>query len=313
MSMQNETFIFDLLVCLVSIVAGAVTLLILGIKNDLAKVKLAQKLSMQFIAAIFFVLSGNYFNNLYGLFGLHEISAYAGIPITLFFVFFMVRAFDQMDKVDGLAGAMGLFAALTLGIMSMWEQGNPYCILAFVIAGVLTPFLIMNFLRRRKITMGSTGSLTLGYLLAFIAVNYSVNNLQIPGNIAVDPLVIIWSALFIPLFGTIRVMIKRLINRKPMFGPDRYSIHHKLIDLGYTHIETTIILTIGALVVFLFNIILIKHSVNINIILALNIGMSFLFNVDLSRQKKMESETKKTETTGMKMPEPRLDLLNTEK
>jgi hypothetical protein len=60
------------------------------------------------------------------------------------------------------------------------------------------------------------------------------------------------SALVYPLLDTLRVFIIRALKGQSPFMADRNHIHHKLLDCGYSHIKTVIIiylfslLTIGA-------------------------------------------------------------------
>ncbi|HPS46799.1 MAG TPA: hypothetical protein PKZ21_06465, partial [Bacteroidales bacterium] len=57
--------------------------------------------------------------------------------------------------------------------------------------------------------------------------------------------------LILPLYDTLRVMIVRVISKQSPFKADRGHIHHKLLDLGYTHIQATIILSVFT-IVFIF-------------------------------------------------------------
>jgi hypothetical protein len=49
-------------------------------------------------------------------------------------------------------------------------------------------------------------------------------------------------------------MGSRILKRKSPFSPDRTHIHHKLLDLGFTHIQTTMMLLVlnGAFIFFIF-------------------------------------------------------------
>ncbi len=284
------------------IMAGGTILLLIGIADDLVTVRASRKFAAQILASVFLVLTGNYFNNLHGLFGIDQIPAYIGIPITIFFVVYVINSFNLIDGVDGLAGSLAGLAALGLGILLILEDNCPYCVLAFAIVGVLAAFLYYNFSKKKKIFMGDTGSLTLGYLLAFLAVHYSMKTGHTSTASLSQPIVLAWSVMFIPLFDTLRVICIRLYKRKPIFSPDRCHIHHKMIDLGYSHKETTITLSICAVIIFLFNVILRQYETNINLILLLNFAAGILFNIDLSSSLKKIVQKQSVEEGSLSEP-----------
>ncbi len=63
--------------------------------------------------------------------------------------------------------------------------------------------------------MGDTGSLTLGYILSFLAIKYSQNTDLIPTT--QGDIVIAFSTLIIPSFDVIRVVMVRICNKKKSF------------------------------------------------------------------------------------------------
>ncbi len=270
------------------LMSGGVILLLVGIKDDLVGVRASHKFVAQFAAAGFLVFSGAYFNNLHGLFGIYEIPYYIGIPLTLFFVVYTINAFNLIDGVDGLAGTLGCIAALGFGLLLLREEDCPYSILAFAILGVLIAFLRYNFSRTRKIFMGDTGSLTLGYMLAFLAVHYSMDTYHTSEASLEQPILFAWSILFVPLFDTLRVICVRIYQRKPLFSADRNHIHHKLLDLKYTHVKTTFILAICAVAIILTNLALYRAGTHITLIPLFNCGMGALFSYDLDRVMKLK-------------------------
>ena len=112
-----------------------------------------------------------------------------------------------------------------------------YSMLAFSTLGVLVPFFYYNVFgnaeRARKIFMGDTGSLTLGYILSFLAIKYSQNNPEVISNTK-GTFLIAFSTLIIPAFDVIRVVMVRLRNGKSPFEPDKNHIHHKFLAMGFT-------------------------------------------------------------------------------
>ncbi|MEG1839555.1 MAG: MraY family glycosyltransferase, partial [Bacteroidaceae bacterium] len=87
--------------------------------------------------------------------------------------------------------------------------------------------------RGKKIFMGDTGSLTLGYVLSFLAVRYSMYEPEVrPYNDGA--IVIAFSVLIVPVFDVVRVILLRIRNKKSPFLPDKNHIHHKFLAIGFS-------------------------------------------------------------------------------
>jgi UDP-N-acetylmuramyl pentapeptide phosphotransferase/UDP-N-acetylglucosamine-1-phosphate transferase len=130
--------------------------------------------------------------------------------------------------------------------------------LSISIVGSLISFLVFNFSKKEKIFMGDTGSMVIGFLLAYQAINFlSVDfnpNFMIQNNKA--PVFIL--ALFsFPIIDTTRVFLLRLIRRKSPFEADKNHIHHVFLGHGLKHWKIAVLgsvfTMIMVLVMFLFN------------------------------------------------------------
>ncbi|MEG0889986.1 MAG: MraY family glycosyltransferase [Bacteroides sp.] len=261
---------------------GCMVLVLMGIKDDLIGVRYSHKFILQIIAAFLLVASGTYLNNLYGLLGIHEIPYYMGIPLSIILIVYIINSINLIDGVDGLAATLSSIAALVLGGCLLAHENYHYTPMAFALGGILVPFIYYNTVSKRKIFMGDTGSLTLGYILALLAIHYSIKesaNIGKPDNL---PIVIAWSVLFIPMFDTARVMCVRAARGKSMFQPDRNHIHHKLMSLGYKHKKITRTLALCSTSLIVQNL-LVKTYFNINLILMINIAQAVLYNIYLNQ------------------------------
>ena len=102
------------------------------------------------------------------------------MPFTVLLVVFVTNAINLIDGIDGLASGLSSVALLVFGFLFMQKELWTYSMLAFATFGVLVPFFYYNVFgsaeRARKIFMGDTGSLTLGYVLSFLAIKYSQYN-----------------------------------------------------------------------------------------------------------------------------------------
>ena len=123
-------------------------------------------------------------------------------------------------------------------------SGEPlYAVLALSLAGSLVAFLIYNFYPA-KIFMGDTGSLLIGLISALMAVEFiEANKLTHNSSPAIYSAPALAFAILVgPIFDTLRVFFIRIINGIPPFTADRNHIHHRLLQLGLTHLQTTLIL-----------------------------------------------------------------------
>lgn len=138
---------------------------------------------------------------------------------------------------------------------------------------MLVPFFYYNVFgsveRARKIFMGDTGSLTLGYILSFLAIKYSQNNLALT-SFTEGAFVIAFSTLIIPAFDVIRVVLVRIRNRKNPFEPDKNHIHHKFLAMGFTPKNAMIIILLISCAFSAVNIVLMPY-VNNTVMLVLDI------------------------------------------
>lgn len=225
------------------LVCGLTLLYLAGIKDDLVGLRYRTKFMIQFLAASFLPLSGLWLHDFHGLFGLHALSPWVGIPLTLFAVVFIINAINLIDGIDGLASGLSSIALILSGYLFVSAGLVSYAMLAFSTLGVLLPFFYYNVFGRpehcRKIFMGDTGSLTLGYILSFLSIRYAAGMPPaIPGK--EGTLLIAFSALLVPLLDVVRVMGVRMRHGRHLFRPDKNHIHHKFLAMGFTHPKATL-------------------------------------------------------------------------
>ena len=225
---------------------------------------------VQLVAALLLPLSGLWINNLYGLFGIHELASWIGIPLTILVIVFITNAINLIDGIDGLASGLTGSALLVLGSLFLINGMWIYTLLSFATLGVLVPFFYYNVFGQadhgRKIFMGDTGSLTLGYILVFLAIRYASYNPDV-AHYSAGAIVIAFSTLIVPMFDVVRVMIVRARSHRSLFKPDRNHIHHKFLDMGMSAHKAMISIVVIASLFSSLNILLVSF-VNINIVFA---------------------------------------------
>lgn len=264
---------------------GLTLLYLTGIKDDLVGLRYRSKFLVQIVAASLIPLSGLWINNLYGIFGINELTPWLGIPFTILLTVFIVNAINLIDGIDGLASGLSSISLLALGSLYIYYDQWIYAMLAFSTLGVLLPFFYYNVFgkvdRCKKIFMGDTGSLTLGYILAFLAISYTNNNPE-RAPYTDGAIVVAFSTLIIPMFDVIRVILVRVRNHKGIFDADRNHIHHKFLDMGFSPRKAMISILAMALLFSIINIIL-ASAINNNMLLLADIVVWVVVNLWFDR------------------------------
>lgn len=284
------------------LICGLTILYLTGVKDDLIGLRYRAKFIIQFLVATLFPLSGLWLNNLHGVLGIYEISPWFGIPLTILLTVFILNAINLIDGIDGLASGLSIAALLVLGWLYIRLDMWIYTTLAFSALGILVSFFYYNVFgkqeRRQKIFMGDTGSLTLGYILAFLAIRYSFYNPNF-APYSEGAIVAAFSTLIVPMFDVIRVMFIRLKHGKGLFVPDKNHIHHKCLKMGLSPRKAMICILAIACGFSVANILLIPYVDN-NLLLvgdALGwIGIHLLFS------RIQDRKSKKTLMSGSPQP-----------
>lgn len=207
---------------------------LVGMADDLVGVRYRAKFVAQITVGLLLVGGGVCIDNLHGLLGLYEIPFAFGCLLTVLLTVFIVNAINLIDGIDGLASGLG---AIAMGFyaVNFWLGGRwLYSMVAFAGLGTLVPFFYYNVFGKpamgKKIFMGDTGALTIGLILAFLALE--TLGLPVRSRFSPDIIVVAFAPLAIPSLDVIRVFVHRLRRRHSPFLPDRTHIHHKLLALG---------------------------------------------------------------------------------
>jgi hypothetical protein len=146
--------------------------------------------------------------------------------------------------------------------------------------------------------MGDTGSLTLGFILAFFAIRFAM---YVPEDVVKfdSPVIISLMCVFVPVSDALRVMVSRGLDNKALFKPDRRHIHHILLDQGFTHKKVMLTLvTSNALLIGATSFLL--HYINVNVlffdIIFVWLSVIFILNRRLKRKKANKLKVIRNET-----------------
>jgi UDP-N-acetylmuramyl pentapeptide phosphotransferase/UDP-N-acetylglucosamine-1-phosphate transferase len=231
---------------LVYIIAGLLIVFFIGIKDDLLIIDPLKKLSGQIFSILLIsVLADIRITNLYGLLYITELPYVVSIILTLFVFIVIINGFNLIDGIDGLAAGTGLLTASVFGIW-FWISGYiAFAIFSFAFVGSLSAFFYFNvFGKKNKIFMGDTGSLITGFIMAILACRFLQLELNSGGGALHIPSAptVVCGVLIVPLFDSLRVFILRVKQGKSPFKADRQHLHHRLLQLKYTHLQATLIL-----------------------------------------------------------------------
>ncbi|WP_298065083.1 MraY family glycosyltransferase [uncultured Rikenella sp.] len=276
----------ELLTEFLFVMAGMLILYFVGMADDLIGVGYRNKFVAQFFAGICLVFAGVTVFDLQGLFGVHRLPFALDAVLTVVAVVLTVNAFNLIDGVDGLCSGLGTIILTTLGILFIYYQLFVYAMFAFGMVGVLIAFFQYNVLGTRlKVFMGDTGSLTLGYMIIFLGLKFI--NLENTTFISVgfnSTLAILAGMLFLPVFDTCRVFVSRISRDRSPFFPDKSHVHHKLLRLNRTHLQSTGILLLMEIGFVLLNFVLAEFlGLDINWVLLADILLGVGFNVVLNK------------------------------
>lgn len=257
---------------------------VVGIIDDLVGLNAKTKFVVQIIAASLMPFSGLYINNLYGLFGVYDIPLWIGALITVFVIVFINNAINLIDGIDGLSAGLSLLALSGFLYCFMHEGLFLYSILISGLIGVLLTFLYFNMFgnpdKGTKIFMGDSGSLTLGFILGFLAVKYSMDNPNIVSYRA-NALLYSYTLLIVPVFDVVRIILYRLRHGASIFSPDKNHIHHKVMRAGFSQHQALGIIVSLALAFILINLTVYKY-LDYTLTVLLDIVIYIVFNLCLN-------------------------------
>lgn len=215
------------------LITGLTLLYLVGLMDDLVGVNYKKKFLAQIVCASLFPLSNLVIDNLWGLFGIHHLSPWISIPLTMFLVVYITNAINLIDGIDGLSSGLTCISLFALGCASAIKHQYVFEMICFAALGVLISFWYFNVYGKAdkgtKVFMGDTGSLTLGYLLSFLLIYMTKESTHLfPRGM----ILIAFSTVLLPMMDIVRVVFSRFRRHDPLFLPDKNHIHHKLLRTG---------------------------------------------------------------------------------
>jgi UDP-GlcNAc:undecaprenyl-phosphate GlcNAc-1-phosphate transferase len=228
-------------------------MLLLGVIDDKLDIPASKKLFFQILIALTLIISNNCtINNLGTPLGFSsplELGLLS-IPFTLFATVGLTNAFNMIDGCDGLGSSLTITSLLALLIFDTAGLNDDNNFFLLILVSNLIVFLFFNFSNNKniKIFLGDGGSLFLGFVVAVYLIKF------VDKNTLYDPSIVLWFNAVI-IFDFCSVILRRKLLKRKIMAPDRNHIHHILLDLGLSHFHTTTIISLVAVVVLLFGVI----------------------------------------------------------
>ncbi len=235
---------------LVGVFFGCLVLLWVGVVDDWKPLSPRVRFVCSIIAVLIALIGGvglskitNPFGGVlpltFGSFAIGNFGTILPVADALVFVWLMGMIYTTkiLDGLDGLATGITLIGACIIYFLAETNRFHQpqVALLAIIFAGALSGFLLFNF-SPATIFLGESGGLCLGYVLGVLAVISG-------GKIATALLV-----MAIPILDFARVIFVRLRQHRPLFQGDREHLHFRLLEAGFSHRESVLILYAVALI-----------------------------------------------------------------
>ncbi|SHI81451.1 MraY family glycosyltransferase [Thermoclostridium caenicola] len=255
------------------IIFGALIIVVLGIVDDIRPLKAGVKFVVQLLAASVVVATGTSIISITMPFtsGADNGMTYIlgetiAFLISIFWIVGVTNAINLIDGLDGLAAGVSGIASASLFIVAVIRGQDDIALAAVSLAGAIFGFLPYNF-NPAKIFMGDTGATFLGFILAVLSIEGTLKSVTTLA-LAIPILV-----LGLPIFDTLFAILRRIANGRPIGEGDRGHIHHRLIDMGFSHKMSVVILYVISGALGLLSIVLVDKGLLPSIILLILIVM----------------------------------------
>lgn len=229
----------------------------IGMWDDMRDLSATLRFVIEFaLVGAFIAVTGVYIDDFHGLWGIHELTPWLAIPLSLVVGVGIINAVNLIDGVDGYSSGYGILACVCVAI-AFWQVWNPVMVcLTVIVIGAIIPFFLHNvFGARSKMFIGDGGTLMLGTLMAVmifcsLSSKFGLEALEDKGMSLIAFTI---AVACIPVFDTLRVMTMRILRGNSPFKPDKTHLHHLFIDMGFSHLGAALsILLINASVVLIW-------------------------------------------------------------
>jgi UDP-GlcNAc:undecaprenyl-phosphate GlcNAc-1-phosphate transferase len=258
-----------------SVIIGSFLLLLLGLCDDIKKGGLGFKFKflIQIIACVIVVVLFDIRINFIENYTL-------SVLLSIFWIIGLSNAFNLIDIMDGLSCGTAAISAFFFFIIALPSEMIYVNFCAIALCAACLGFIPFNLSKSKKIFMGDTGSLSIGFILATIAMGTSYTKIN---PIAVfAPLLI----LAVPIYETTFVSIIRILKGKNPFLGSKDHFPLRLEKMGYSRKQILVFVYILSFILGIFSYTLVNLNDNISyLIFSLVIILLIIFSIKLSKVK----------------------------
>jgi UDP-GlcNAc:undecaprenyl-phosphate/decaprenyl-phosphate GlcNAc-1-phosphate transferase len=251
--LESMSLIFSEPLKIWGLVAAALIIVLIGVADDIWDLDWMTKLAGQFIAGGVLASSGIQIYTLPIFGSVAVLSPSVSLIVTVFAVVLVMNAINFIDGLDGLVAGVALIANGVFFIYSyilavntgQTEYFNLASLISALLIGACLGFLPLNF-HPAKLFMGDAGALLVGLLMAVSAISVTgfVDIQNWGGRTllpAFIPILLPFAILVVPLLDFALAVFRRLRAGKSPFSADRLHLHHRLMDMGHTHLQSVLI------------------------------------------------------------------------
>jgi len=244
-----------------SLLPGITLMFFLGLKDDLVGLSPRLKFIGQIIACAFVLFHYKFeIESFHGFFGIFNMPIWVSSPLALLIMLTIINAYNLVDGIDGLAASISTVTLASFAFLFFWIGHDFLALMAVTMIGALLGFLYFNLSVSKKIFMGDTGSLVLGFLIAAMSIRLLALDSgldRLPFSPKYVP-VLMGVIILIPLFDVIRVFTIRILQGKSPLSADRIHIHHIIIDrFKWSHRRTAFVISLLSFKITLCSLVLI--------------------------------------------------------
>lgn len=226
------------------VIMAMMAMLYTGTMDDILSLSPGLRFVIEIVVVLLLIFVGGYcIDDFHGLWNIGRFSYWCAVPLTVVAAVGIINAINLVDGVNGLSSGYCIMACLIFGTLFFLAGEAPMTILAAVSVGALIPFFLHNvFGKTSKMFIGDGGTLVMGVVMSIFVIAILQNGSRVAAyvnpNVGLVPFTL--AVLSVPVFDTLRVMSTRILKGTSPFRPDKTHLHHMFIDLGCSHVATTL-------------------------------------------------------------------------
>ena len=226
------------------VIMAMIAMLYTGTMDDILSLSPGLRFVIEIVVVLLLIFVGGYcIDDFHGLWNIGRFSYWCAVPLTVVAAVGIINAINLVDGVNGLSSGYCIMACLIFGTLFFLAGEAPMTILAAVSVGALIPFFLHNvFGKTSKMFIGDGGTLVMGVVMSVFVIAILQNGSRVAAyvnpNVGLVPFTL--AVLSVPVFDTLRVMSTRILKGTSPFRPDKTHLHHMFIDLGCSHVATTL-------------------------------------------------------------------------